>query len=279
MKASPIINADELAKILKAPELIILHAGNNARNIYDTQHITNAYYLELNTDFSEVPEDYKNGGRHPLPAINDFIKIIQKLGITQDSYIVIYDDKNAANAAARLWWMLRAAGLEKVQVLNGGLQAAINYGVQTDTQAPLVPASGDYTFTDWQFPTVNIQEVEQATLQKDKLIIDVRETPRYNGETEPIDAIAGHIPNAQNAPFANNLAKDGTYKDPEELKQYFSELFSGYKPENIIIHCGSGVTACHTLLAIDYAGLNIPNLYVGSWSEWSRNNKLIATNE
>jgi len=272
-----IINPDELVKILNQPETIIIHAGNNAKNIYDNGHINNAYYLELNTDMSDVPQDYKNGGRHPLPKIENFIKVLQETGIKNDSHIIIYDDKNASNAAARLWWMLRSAGLKNVQVLNGGLQAAINNAIPITKEASLERTPGNYTFTEWQLPIADIQETEKFTQQDKTLIIDVRETPRYNGETEPIDTIAGHIPSAKNYPFANNLNTDGTYKDPEELKQYFTKIFEGYEPENIMVHCGSGVTACHTLLAIDYAGLNIPKLYVGSWSEWSRNNKPIET--
>lgn len=226
---------------------------------------------------SDVPQDYKNGGRHPLPQIENFIKVLQETGIKKDSHIVIYDDKNASNAAARLWWMLRSAGLEKVQVLNGGLQTAISNAIPITAESSRERISGNYTFTEWQLPTADIQEAETFTQQDKTLIIDVRETPRYNGETEPIDIIAGHIPTAKNYPFANNLNSGGTYKDPEELKQYFTKIFEGYEPRNIMVHCGSGVTACHTLLAIDYAGLNIPKLYVGSWSEWARNDKPIET--
>ncbi|AJW64345.1 3-mercaptopyruvate sulfurtransferase [Elizabethkingia miricola] len=272
---NPIINPDELVDILHQPETIIIHAGNNAKSIYDNGHIINAYYLELNTDMSDVPQDYKNGGRHPLPKTENFIKVLQETGIKKDSHIVIYDDKNASNAAARLWWMLRSAGLKNVQVLNGGLQAAISNAIPTTTDFSSKRAPGNYTFTEWQLPIASIQEVEKFTQKEETLIIDVRETPRYNGETEPIDTVAGHIPTAKNYPFANNLNSDGTYKDPEELKQYFTKIFEGYEPENIMVHCGSGVTACHTLLAIDYAGLNIPKLYIGSWSEWSRNDKPI----
>lgn len=145
-----------------------------------------------------------------------------------------------------------------------GLQAAINNNIPTTTNTSPERTSGNYTFTEWQLPIADIQEAETFTRKDKALIIDVRETPRYNGETEPIDTIAGHIPTAKNYPFANNLNSDGTYKDPEELKQYFIKIFEGYEPENIMVHCGSGVTACHTLLAIDYAGLNIPKLYVGS---------------
>lgn len=158
-----------------------------------------------------------------------------------------------------------------------GLQAAINNNIPTTTNTSPERTSGNYTFTEWQLPIADIQEAETFTRKDKALIIDVRETPRYNGETEPIDTIAGHIPTAKNYPFANNLNSDGTYKDPEELKQYFIKIFEGYEPENIMVHCGSGVTACHTLLAIDYAGINIPKLYVGSWSEWSRNDKPIET--
>ena len=126
-------------------------------------------------------------------------------------------------------------------------------------------------------PTKNLEEIKSDSQNPEKLIIDVRENARYNGETEPIDLVAGHIPNAINIPFKENLNEDGTFKNPENLKEIYEKYLENYQSGNITIHCGSGVTACHTILAMDYAGFEIPNLYVGSWSEWSRNNLEIET--
>src|SRR6476620_5265765 len=119
-------------------------------------------------------------------------------------------------------------------------------------------------------------DVEKATQSHDQLVIDVRESYRYRGEKEPIDLVAGHIPGAVNFPYVNNLNQDGTYKEAEQLRMEYKKTFGDLKPENVIVHCGSGVTACHTLLALEHAGLKNSKLYVGSWSEWSRNDKPIA---
>ena len=225
----------------------------------------------MTSDLADI-DNPKNGGRHPLPKFEDFIKTLGILGIDKNSRVVIYDDKNGANAAARFWWMLRAVGHNNVQVLNGGLQFAENQNY------PFV--SGEYSYPeteyiseyqDWQLPQIWIDDVKKATQDSDAAIVDVRESPRYNGITEPIDLIAGHIPNAKNFPFIDNLDENGLFKSPEVLKNLYSELFENYNKNKITFHCGSGVTACHSLLALDYAGFEIPNLYVGSWSEWSRN--------
>lgn len=130
----------------------------------------------------------------------------------------------------------------------------------------------------WKLPLANIDEIEKFSENPHYLVIDVREEERYRGEKEPIDLIAGHIPGAENHPFKNNLEENGTFKNPAILKEYFTKILEKRDAENVILHCGSGVTACHTILAMDYAGLEIPKLYVGSWSEWSRNNKPVAKN-
>lgn len=135
---------------------------------------------------------------------------------------------------------------------------------------------GNYpSITHWQLPTTNLEEVDLASRSKSQLIIDVREKPRYNGESEPIDLIAGHIPNAVNIPFVDNLEEDGLFKTPKKLREKYQEIFNEFDSSQIIVHCGSGVTACHSLLAMSYAGFKIPKLYPGSWSEWSRNSKPI----
>lgn len=199
------------------------------------------------------------------------------LGISAQSHVIIYDDKNGANAAARFWWMLRAVGHTKAQVLNGSMEAAVKAGFATGSgkEIPPIPARS-YTVTQWLLPTANIDEVEAATVNNDQIIIDVRDADRYNGLTEPIDLIAGHIPGAINIPFSTNLNGNGSFPSATALKEKYKALPGNTNPGNVIVHCGSGVTACHTLLALDHVGLGIPKLYVGSWSEWSRNGKKIA---
>ena len=270
---SPIIEVDELMQISENQNLRIfdVRTGSNAKENYIKKHLEYSVFVDLNSDLAEI-DDPKNGGRHPLPKFEDFIKILGELGIDKNSHVVIYDDKNGANAAARFWWMLRAVGHKKVQVLNGGLQVAQNQNYPLSSVEEYYPETkyiSDYQ--DWQLPQVWIDDVKKASQDSDSMIVDVRESQRFDGIMEPIDLVAGHIPNAQNFPFIDNLDEKGLFKSPEVLRNLYSELFDNYEKSKIIFHCGSGVTACHSLLALDYAGFDIPNLYVGSWSEWSRN--------
>ena len=270
---SPIIEVDELMQISENQNLRIfdVRTGSNAKENYNKKHLEYSVFVDLNSDLAEI-DDPKNGGRHPLPKFEDFIKILGELGIDKNSHVVIYDDKNGANAAARFWWMLRAVGHKNVQVLNGGLQVAQNQNYPLSSVEEYYPETkyiSDYQ--DWQLPQVWIDDVKKASQDSDSMIVDVRESQRFDGIMEPIDLVAGHIPNAQNFPFIDNLDEKGLFKSPEVLRNLYSELFDNYEKSKIIFHCGSGVTACHSLLALDYAGFDIPNLYVGSWSEWSRN--------
>ena len=270
---SPIIEVDELMQISENQNLRIfdVRTGSNAKENYIKKHLEYSVFVDLNSDLAEI-DDPKNGGRHPLPKFEDFIKTLGKLGIDKNSHVVIYDDKNGANAAARFWWMLRAVGHKNVQVLNGGLQVAQNQNYPLSSVEEYYPETkyiSDYQ--DWQLPQVWIDDVKKASEDSDSMIVDVRESQRFDGIMEPIDLVAGHIPNAQNFPFIDNLDEKGLFKSPEVLRNLYSELLDKYEKSKIIFHCGSGVTACHSLLALDYAGFDIPNLYVGSWSEWSRN--------
>ncbi len=270
---SPIIEVDELMQISENQNLRIfdVRTDSNAKENYIKKHLEYSVFVDLNSDLAEI-DDPKNGGRHPLPKFEDFVKKLGTLGIDKNSHVVIYDDKNGANAAARFWWMLRAVGHKKVQVLNGGLQVAQNQNYPLSSVEEYYPETkyiSDYQ--DWQLPQVWIDDVKKASQDSDSMIVDVRESQRFDGIMEPIDLVAGHIPNAQNFPFIDNLDEKGLFKSPEVLRNLYSELFDKYEKSKIIFHCGSGVTACHSLLALDYAGFDIPNLYVGSWSEWSRN--------
>lgn len=270
---SPIIEVDELMQISENQNLRIfdVRTGSNAKENYIKKHLEYSVFVDLNSDLAEI-DDPKNGGRHPLPKFEDFVKKLGTLGIDENSHVVIYDDKNGANAAARFWWMLRAVGHKNVQVLNGGLPVAQNQNYPLSSVEEYYPETkyiSDYP--DWQLPQVWIDDVKKASQDSDSMIVDVRESQRFDGIMEPIDLVAGHIPNAQNFPFIDNLDEKGLFKSPEVLRNLYSELFDNYEKSKIIFHCGSGVTACHSLLALDYAGFDIPNLYVGSWSEWSRN--------
>jgi thiosulfate/3-mercaptopyruvate sulfurtransferase len=275
----PIIQSSELLDLYKSENLVLIDASNgkNAKANYEEKHLDGALFVDLNTQLADIKEDFAIGGRHPLPKIEDFAETVANLGISSASRVVIYDDKNGSNAAARLWWMLKSLGHEKVQVLNGGFQEAEKINFPTSSKAEIANKAEVYTTKNWKLQMATMDEVEKVSQDKNHILIDVRDVERYNGETEPIDLVAGHIPGAINIPFTENLDANGLFLNPKELKEKYSNLFENVKTENTIVHCGSGVTACHTLLAIAYAELEIPKLYVGSWSEWSRNNKTIAT--
>lgn len=269
----PLIAASELITIRSNINLIVIDAsaGPNAKANYQANHLEGALYVDPDTQLA-TPADASKGGRHPLPTLEKFSKVLGSLGITPASHVVIYDDKQGGNAAARFWWMLKAIGHEKVQVLNGGLQSAkaAGYPMSSGNVSPAPTSS--YPIKEWKLAMVDLEEVKIASEKGDQIIVDVRSSERFDGITEPIDLIAGHIPGAINIPFTTNLNNKGEYLSPTELKEKYSNAFQGKKADEIIVHCGSGITACHTLLAMAAAGLEIPKLYVGSWSEWSRNN-------
>lgn len=277
---SPIINIKDLILLKDNTEEIILidaSAGADAFEKYGKEHLEGSFHVDLDTQLADIKSDAANGGRHPLPTPEQFANVLIELGISKGSRVIIYDDKNCSNAAARFWWMLRSAGHDKIQVLDGGLSEAVKAGFPLTSKKGVVLKREPYNFDQWRLPQANINEVEVAGNDRNYLIIDVRDAFRYNGDKEPIDLIAGHIPGAINIPFTENLNSDGTYLSPEELRSKYSKIFENRGSENIIVHCGSGVTACHTILAMAYAGFKIPKLYVGSWSEWSRNNKPMVT--
>lgn len=274
---NPIIQAIELLALRQNTDLVLVDASNskNAKTNFEKEHLEGSLFVDLNTQLADIKANTAEGGRHPLPSFSQFSKTLSDLGISPKSHVVIYDDKNASNAAARFWWLLKAIGHEKVQVLNGGIQEAIKAGFPKSAKISIPKSVEPYPITEWKLPIADISEVEKATQDRDYIIVDVRDSERYRGEVEPIDSIAGHIPEAINIPFVTNLDKNGLFLNPSELKNKYLEAFEDKKISHIIVHCGSGVTACHTLLALEYAGLPMPKLYVGSWSEWSKNNKPI----
>ncbi|UFH30645.1 sulfurtransferase [Chryseobacterium sp. C-71] len=269
-KISPIISASEL-KNIPNENLIILDArvGKDACQSYLNKHIQGARFVDLDKDLAEIGEDVAFGGRHPLPSIEKFRETCSNLGIAEDSHIIIYDDKNGANAAARTWWMLRSFGFQNVQVLDGGIQEAEREGLEFSSKEETFEKAEIIKRQDWLLPISTLEDVENELTSDSATVIDVRDSYRYKGESEPIDLVAGHIPGAINIPFSENLDENGFFLKPEILREKYLKLLQN-KPKRLIIHCGSGVTACHTILALDYTGFEIPNLYVGSWSEWSR---------
>lgn len=267
---SPIISPSEL-KNLPTENLIILdaRAGKEMYQNYLKKHIKGARFIDLDKDLAEIGENAAFGGRHPLPSVEKFAATLSNLGISEGFHIVIYDDKNGSNAAARAWWMLRSFGLKNVQVLDGGFQNAEKESLEFSSGEETFAKSEFIRKENWLLPTSSLEVVENELTSSSSTVIDVRDAYRYKGESEPIDLVAGHIPGAINIPFSENLDENGNFLKPEVLKEKYSKLLEN-KPANLIIHCGSGVTACHTILALEYAGFQVTNLYVGSWSEWSR---------
>ncbi|AMM49947.1 sulfurtransferase [Rufibacter sp. DG15C] len=275
----PIISPQDLAVLVKEPAHLVLvdaRSGPTAIESYQKEHLKGAHFVDLENDLAHKGASAAQGGRHPMPSPKAFSAIMNRLGITPNSRVVVYDDKNGANAAARFWWMVKAMGHDKVHVVDGGFAAAKAASVPVTDEIEKVECTHFYTNSEWQLPTANMEEVAHAALHPDYMVIDVREPARFRGELEPIDEVAGHIPGAVNYPFQDNLDSQGNFLKEEELKAKYTKDLQGKPADHVIVHCGSGVTACHTLLGMAQAGLEVPKLYVGSWSEWSRSGRPIA---
>ncbi len=279
---SPIIQPEDLLNLkLQNKEFVLLDADGGGKERYQMHHLDGAHFVDLEIDLSSTVENAANGGRHPLPHPTAFAKTISELGIGPETHVIIYDDKNGSNAAARLWWMFTAIGYENIQVVDNGLKGALNIGFPSNANIQIpTPISVNTSISEWKLSLVTLEEVKAASNTQHKTIVDVRAKNRYDGLIEPLDLIAGHIPNAINIPLTENLDEFGAFQKPSFLKKKYNEAFKDITAKNIIVHCGSGVTACHTLLAFAYANLPIPGLYVGSWSEWSRSgNAMILKSE
>lgn len=242
---------------------------------YNQSHIPNAHYFHLDRQLSgEIIKGQT--GRHPLPKVEDFVRELTAVGIENDTQIVVYDQGHGG-IAARFWWMMNWLGHKKIAVLDGGWAKWQAEKLPTDNKVP--PAKEGYFIATVDNSLVTKVKKERITNDYDdiKLIVDSRTTPRYQGEHEPLDPIAGHIPNAINAPFLDNL-KNGQFLSKEELKTRFEKILNGTNVENTVFYCGSGVTACNNILALKYAGFGMAKLYPGSWSHWiiDKNRPIIA---
>ena len=270
MNLTTLIDASSLAAQLNDANLVVCdcrhdlanyHAGREA---YARAHIPGAHFLHLDEDLSG-PKTGVNG-RHPLPHPITFTLRLAALGIDNRKQVVAYDDAGGA-IAARLWWMLRWVGHTRVAVLDGGFAAWVKAGLPVSTEAPVTEVS---THTPNPHPEMMVSATTVgAGLAKAALrVIDARSPDRFRGENETLDPVAGHIPGAVNRFFRNNLREDGRFKSPTDLRQEFIALLGGEDGGNVVHQCGSGVTACHNLLAMEVAGLKGSRLYAGSWSEW-----------
>jgi thiosulfate/3-mercaptopyruvate sulfurtransferase len=272
--ASPLISATDLAALKDKVRLLDCRPAA----AYAAGHLEGALHADLERDLSRATAegfDPAQGGRHPLPDLRVWRDTLGRWGIEPETAVVCYDDQGGANAAARAWWMLRATGHERVRVLDGGLAAAQEAGMPLATDAPEVQGAAPYPASHWQWTTADISVVEKLAMHPEWTVLDVRAAARYRGEAEPIDPVAGHIPGAVNLPYTENLGADGRFKPFEALRA----LYGGLDPARLVVHCGSGVTACHTLLAMDQAGLPGGALFVGSWGEWCRTARPVAAGD
>lgn len=231
---------------------------------YRSGHIPGAYYADLNRDLSNPPLPGRSG-RHPLPERQTWLGRVRDWGIHPSINVVVYDDAGGA-MAARLWWLLRWVGHERVSLLDGGWQAwqQAGFPLSQDLPAPRRPSDFDYRRLASLTRQVDAGGIEKG----DYLLLDAREPARYRGEVEPIDPVAGHIPGALNLPFSANLDGEGKFKTETELRERIAALIGEDPGRDVVCYCGSGVTACHNILALILAGYSEPMLYPGSWSEW-----------
>jgi thiosulfate/3-mercaptopyruvate sulfurtransferase len=270
----PLISAGALRAATGPLRLLDARPGAEG---YAAGHLDGALHADLNVRLSAASEpgfDPARGGRHPLPSLATWCLQLGAWGIDPSTPVVAYDAAAGSNAAARLWWMLRAVGHRNVAVLDGGLQAAQAAGAAlTIAPPPPVKAAPPYPCSAWQRPTVELAAVERLVQDPAWKVLDVRSRERWRGESETLDPVAGRIPGTVNLPFAENLDAAGRFKSPAELRASYLALLGGTPPERLVVHCGSGVTACHTLLALELAGLDGASHYVGSFSEWCRSGK------
>ena len=271
MAFTTLVSSEELLEHLNDARWVIadcrfsLNDPNYGRKAYLEQHIPGAMYVDLEKDLSGPIIPGKTG-RHPLPPIDVFAETMSRLGIGVGVQVVAYDESHGA-FAARLWWLLKWLGHEMVAVLDGGWKQWIknDFSVEATERT-----SENRRFVPLPRPTMVVGAAEVERVRKDPSwrLLDARNTERYLGLIEPIDPVAGHIPGALSAPYVENLDPEERFKSPEALREQFTSIMGDVPPEQTTVYCGSGVTAAHHALAMAHAGIGLPRLYAGSWSEW-----------
>jgi thiosulfate/3-mercaptopyruvate sulfurtransferase len=265
--AHQLIGVIELAAALTAGNsLVILDVrwrlgGPPGIDSYRAGHLPQAVFVDLDRDLAGPPGE---GGRHPLPAPGDLQAALRRAGVSQNTSVVVYDDRDST-VAARAWWTLRYFGHHAVRVLDGGYQAWVDAGQPVSTTEP-GPPPGDFTARPGGMPVLDA--VAAGRLARSGVLLDARAGERYRGDTEPVDPVAGHIPAAVSAPTAANVGSDGRFRDAASLRERFAALgVIGAADSPVGAYCGSGITAAHEVLALALAGIPAA-LYVGSWSSW-----------
>lgn len=271
MIPTPLIGADRLSSLVGQAVFLDVRTGPAADSDFATARVPGAIRVDLEVDLSN-PGDPAQGGRHPLPSIGQWLAKLGSWGIEPSTQVILYDAAAGGMAAARAWWMLRAVGHVPVAVVNGGWGAILDAGVSLDAGPVAVPAIGRPAYStevaDW--PAVDAAFVERVRHDPRWRVLDARAPRRFEGLEEPLDPVAGHIPGATNLHWQSLVDQQGRFLPPDELRRRFGVEDVRQDETQIVCSCGSGVTACHLLLAMEASGIRGGELYVGSWSEWCR---------
>ncbi len=271
MKSDPLITPAELNAGLRDGRFVAVDCRfeltdpARGRQAYLAGHIPGARYAHLDDDLSSPVTD--TSGRHPLPDGSRFAAFLSRIGWHSGLQLVAYDERSSA-FAGRLWWLMRYFGLSAL-VLDGGLEAWTRAGLPLESETPEPAPSAEPVLEAVSDMAVAVSAVEKAA-DAGLTLVDARGADRFAGENETLDTRAGHIPGALNRPYLLNLGPDGCFKSADRLREEFAGLLGGADPERVVNYCGSGVSACHNLIALERAGISGTRLYPGSWSEWIR---------
>ncbi len=268
----PLVSCEQLAAHLNDPDWRIVDCRHQlsdvgyGQRVYAEGHLPGAFFMHLDRDLSGAMSGCN--GRHPLPNPQVLAAKFGAIGISSRTQVVVYDDAEGM-VSGRLWWMLRWLGHDNVAVLDGGFNRWVKEGRPLTRDIPVVlPTVFEVEQRDW---VVTADDVLANIASPELVVVDARGPDRFRGENETIDPVGGHIPGARNRFFRDNLDADGRFRPAAELRREFLELFAGTPPDKTVMQCGSGVSACHNLIALELAGLTGARLYAGSWSEWCSN--------
>jgi thiosulfate/3-mercaptopyruvate sulfurtransferase len=271
MNESPLISAASLSRLIESSDCLVvdcrkdLGTPESGRLAHAAAHIPGAVYADLDTDLSDLTRIRL--GRHPLPDQRAFSQTLSRWGWQPGQPVIAYDDAGGALAASRLWWMLRLVGAYECCVLDGGYSAWIAGGFDVSSEIPTrESAHVEVTYDPEQ--CVEYDALQSGLAGGSLRLLDARAAARYRGDVEPLDRVAGHVPGALNRPYSDNLDDDGRFKAAPRLAAEFEPLIAPFAPDSVVHMCGSGVTACHNLLAMEQAGLRGSRLFAPSWSGW-----------
>ena len=285
MNWTTLVTPENVAKALGDPGLRVVDArfvlagadSGAGERAWRESHLPGAGYVHLDRDLSDLRKPASEG-RHPLPDAADFRGVLERLGISPQDQVVVYDAGDGAMAAARFWWLLRLLGHRRVAVLDGGFAAWSALGLPLTADAP-APVRNVYPGDFDRRMIADTAEVQRRLSAGDAVLLDARAAERFRGDVEPLDRAAGHVPGARNRPYSRNLA-EGRFRAADDLRAAFAAVLGDVAPDRVLLSCGSGVTACHNLLAMEHAGLHGARIYAPSWSGWvSDPSRRVATGD